>query len=267
MNYSDVDIDRLRLINGECLIEVETWTENEVKFNGGTLVIVNKVKGMIDKPGRQDVDSLVKSMKKRRYKDDKAMKEYMRMAGEQHRQYDEDKQDIEAMQAVRRGKLIRLPEKLGDKNNWDFECEFDGIEGDEVWFDATYTRQKIQDNENGFEKDGRRYLLIPRNAIFAAKRNDEIISLNGYVLGEVLSNERKSGSLFLSQTPINRVRIEVAPLRDPKFHNEETWINTKLKKDDVVCIRDQFVVPLDSTLAQSTNLVRFQSRVILAIEE
>lgn len=267
MNYSDVDIDRLRLINGECLIEVQTWTENEVKFNGGTLVIVNKIKGMIDKPGREDVNSLVRSMKKGRYKDNKAMKEYMRMAGEQHRQYDEDKQDIEAMQAVRRGVLVRLPEKLGDKNKWDFECEFDGVEGDEVWFDATYTRQKLQEDENGFEKDGKRYLLIPRNAIFAAKRGDEIISLNGYILGEVLPNERKYGGIFMPDTSINRVRVEVAPTREPKFPASGVWTNTKLNKGDIVCVRDQFVVPLDSTLAQSTKLVRFQSRVILAIEE
>ena len=267
MDYSDVDIDKLRLINGECLIEVQTWTENEVKFNNGTLVIVNKLKGMIDKPGKEDINSLVKSMKKGRYKDDKAMKEYMRMAGEQHRQYDEDKQDIEAQQAVRRGKLVKLPEKYGDKNRWDFECEFDGREGEEVWFDATYTRQKIQDDENGFEKDGKRYLLIPRNAIFAARRNDEIISLNGFILGEVLSNERKQGGIFMPESTINRVRVEVAPMHEPKFFNNEVWINTKLKKGDVVCVRDQFVIPLDSTLAQSTSLVRFQSRVILAIEE
>jgi hypothetical protein len=267
MNFEDIDIETLRLIDGDCLVEIHSWTEDEISFNGGTLKLVNSLKGMTDSGSIGDMNSLVNSMKKSNYKDKKAMSEYVRMAGEQKREVDPNKEDIRATQAVRRGVLVKKPEKGSTTKNWDFSCEFDGEPGDEVWFDSTYTRNFITEGDGGFEKDGKRYVLVPSECIYAAKRNGEIKSMNGYIIGKVLPNDRKAGSIFLLDSETERVQVEVPPAKMPKYVADDVWTNTEVKKGDVVCIKKHFSVKLDSTMAESIDYVRFQPRVILAIEE
>ena len=74
MSYQEVDIEKLRIINGECLIEIHSLVENEIDFNGTKLEIVTKVKGSHDFAHENDVMDLVKRMKKFHYKDQEAMK-------------------------------------------------------------------------------------------------------------------------------------------------------------------------------------------------
>ena len=267
MNLEDVEINDLKLLNGQCLIEIHSWTEDEIPFNGTTLKLVNKIKGSIEEPSYAEFQQLLNSMKKSRYKDMRAMSEYMRMQGEQNKQADQEKEDIEAKQAVRRGVIIKTPLTKEEYGRWDFDCEFDGRVGDEVYFDAMYTKNKIDESEGGFEKDGKRYVIVPSKAIFAAKRNEELISMNGYILGTELSNERVSGGIFLPDAKTSKVRVDVAPTRYPKYLHERAWSNTEVKKGDVVYIKDDYAVKLDNTIAQTTNMIRFQPRVILAIEE
>lgn len=267
MNFEDIDIESLRLIDGDCLIEIHSWTEDEISFNGGTLKIVNSVKGVMEAPSMNDMSSLIKSMKKSGYKDQRAMSEYVRMAGEQKKEVDPDKEDVRAKQSVRRGVIVKSPEKGSTTKNWDFSCEFDGLPGDEVWFDSTYTRNFLTEGQGGFEKDGKKYVLVPAECIYAAKRNGEIKSMNGYIIGKVLPNDRKFGSIFMLDSDVERVQVEIPPAKMPKYANSEVWTNTEVKKGDVVCIKKHFSIKLDSTIAESIEYVRFQPRVILAIEE
>jgi len=267
MNFNDINIETLRLVNGECLVEIHAMVEDEIDFNGGKLKLVNKVKDGVEEVDAKEIFSLINAMKKSRYKDDFAKKEYLKMSAEQQKQADENKIDHEAKQAVRRGKIVKLPEKELGYAGWDFNCEFDAVVGDEVWFDSSYTREKLEEKEDCFEENGKLYLLIPSRAIFAAKRGDDIVSMNGYIIGKRLSNDLKYGSLFLPESSIARVQVEVAPTRNPKYVQEDVWTNTEVKKGDILCLRNYFAIPLDSTLANTTDLVRFQSRVILAIEE
>jgi hypothetical protein len=265
MNYQNVDIDRLRIINGECLVEIHSLVENEVEFNGTKLHIVNKIKGSNDFAQESDVMDVIKRMKKFHYKDKEAAKEYTQMVASLNKEYDKDKEDHEGKQAVRHGKLVKVSEKNIDYGGWDYSCEFDAEIGDEVWFDATFTRDQIDMSEKVFENNGKMYMLIPQKSIHAAKRNGEMISVNGYILGRVLPNDRKLGALYLIQSDTARVEVVVPNKRVPKYI-ADIWNNTKVKAGDIVCMRNVFAIKLDSTLAETSDLVRFQPRVIVAVE-
>lgn len=264
MNLNGLDIKSLRLISGDCIIELHSLTEDEIDFNGGKLKIVNKIKDYISEVDENYMFDLVDGMKKSRYKDKSLMKEYNRIVGESKREVDENKEDIQGKQAVRRGRIVKVSEIDLQEQGWDYECEFDGVEGDEVWFDATFTREMITEGEGGFVKDGKTYLTISKKSIYAAKRGDEIVGLNGYVIGKLLGNERKNGSIHLVDNDLTRVEVIVPPARIPKYTQPNVWTNTEVKKGDVVCVRRIHAIKLDPTLAKTTDYVRFQPRVIMA---
>jgi hypothetical protein len=266
MNLNGIDLEKLRLVNGDCIIQLHALTEDEIDFNGGKLKIVNKVKNYISDVDDDEMVGIVRALKKSQYKDKQLMKEYEIMAKEAHREADPDKEDIQGKQAVRRGKIIRIAEKDLTYQGWDYDCEFDAVEGDEVWFDATFTREMITEGEGGCIIDGKVYLNISKKSIYAAKRGDEIVSLNGYIIGKLLGNERKIGSIHMVDNDVQRVEVIVPNARTPRYASPDVWTNTNVKKGDVVCVRNIFATKLDPTLAKTTEYVRFQPRVIMAYE-
>jgi hypothetical protein len=267
MNLNGLDISSLRLTNGECIIELHSLTEDEIDFNGGKLKIVNKIKNYISEVDPNHMFDLVNGMKKSRYKDKSLMQEYTRIVGESQREADENKEDIQGKQAVRRGKIVKIAEKDLTYQGWDYDCEFDAVEGDEVWFDATFTREMITEGEGGCIIDGKVYLSISKKSIYAAKRGDEIVSLNGYVIGKVLGNERKTGMIHMVDNDITRVEVVVPNARTPRYTQPDVWTNTEVKKGDIVCVRRVHAIKLDPTMAKTTDYVRFQPRVIMAHEK
>ena len=266
MNLSGIDLNKIRLINGECIIELHSLTEDEIDFNGGKLKIVNKIKNYISEVDDDEMVGIVKALKKSGYKDKQLLKEYEVMGNESKREHDPDKENIQDKQAVRRGKIVRIAVKDLSYQGWDYDCEFDAVEGDDVWFDATFTREMITEGEGGCIIDGKVYLTISKKSIYAAKRGDEIFSLNGYIIGKLLGNERKYGSVYIPDNDICRVEVVVPNARVPKYASPEVWTNTEVKKGDVVCVRNIFATKLDPTLAKTTEYVRFQPRVIMAYE-
>jgi hypothetical protein len=267
MNLSGLDIQSLRLTNGECIIELHSLTEDEINFNGGKLKIVNKIKNYISEVDDDEMVRIVKALKKSGYKDKSLLKEYETMAKEAHKEADPDKEDIQGKQAVRRGKIVKIAEKDLSYQGWDYDCEFDALEGDEVWFDATFTREMITEGEGGCIIDGKVYLSISKKSIYAAKRGDEIVSLNGYIIGKLLGNERKIGSIHMVDNDIARVEVVIPNARIPRYASPDIWTNTEVKTGDIVCVRNIFATKLDPTLAKTTEYVRFQPRVILAYEK
>jgi len=266
MNLSGIDLDKLRLVNGECIIELRSLTEDEINFNGGTLKIVNKIKNYISEVDDNEMVDIVKALKKSGYKDQALLDEYSKMAGEAHREADMEKENIQDKQAVRRGKIVKVSEIDLNNTGWDYECEFDAVEGDEVWFDATFTRELITEGEGGCIIDGKIYLMISKRSIYAAKRGDEIVSLNGYVIGKILGNERMFGSVYIPDNDIQRIEVVVPNARLPKYLMPDVWYNTDVNVGDVVCVRNIYATKLDPTLANTTEYVRFQPRVIMAYE-
>lgn len=266
MNLKGIDLENLRLINGECVIQLHSLTEDEIDFNGGKLKIVNKIKNYISDVDDDEMVGIVKALKKSNYKDKQLMKEYETMARESHKEVDPDKEDIQGKQAVRRGKIIKIAEKNLSYQGWDYDCEFDAVEGDEVWFDATFTREMIVEGEGGCVIDDKIYLTISKKSIYAAKRGDEIISLNGYIIGKLLGNERKIGAIHMVDNDVQRVEVVVPNARNPIYASPDVWTNSEVKKGDVVCVKNVFATKLDPTLAKTTEYVRFQPRVIMAYE-
>jgi len=267
MNFNDIDINTIRLINGECLIEIHSLTEDEIDFNGGKLKLVHSLKAETGDFNPTELRSLIDSMKKSNYKDKEAKRKYMELYGKQIQEADDKKEDHRMKQAVRRGVIVRLPEKDPNNGGWDFSCEFDGEVGDEVWFDAMATRDKIENGEGGIVVGDKMYISVPTRTVLAAKRGDEIVGFNGYIIGKMLSNDIKIGSLYTPESNIARVEVISPPKRNPSYTNKVLWTNTEVKKGDIVCLKKKFAIKLDSTMAESTDLVRFQSRVILAFEE
>ncbi len=266
MNLNGIDLEKLRLVNGECIIQLHALTEDEIDFNGGKLKIVNKIKNYISDVDDDEMVGIVKALKKSKYKDKQLMKEYEIMAKEEHREADLEKENMQDKQAVRRGKIVKIAEVNLNNTGWEYDCEFDAVEGDEVWFDATFTRELITEGEGGCIVDGKIYLMISKRSIYAAKRGDEIISLNGYIIGKTLGNARKFGSLYVPDNDIQRIEVVVPPARNPKYVMPDVWTNTEVKKRDIVCVRNVYATKLDPTLAKTTDYVRFQSRVIMAYE-
>ena len=228
MNLNGLDLDKLRLVNGECIIELHSLTEDEIDFNGGKLKIVNKIKNYISEVDDDEMVGIVKALKKSGYKDKKLLKEYEIMAGEAHKEANPDKEDIQGKQAVRRGTVVKIAEKDLSYQGWDYDCEFDALEGDEVWFDATFTREMITEGEGGCIIDGKVYLSISKKSIYAAKRGDEIVSLNGYIIGKFLSNERKIGSIHMVDNDIARVEVVIPNARTPRYASPDIWTNTEV---------------------------------------
>lgn len=266
MNLAGIDLDQIKLINGECIIQLHSLTEDEIDFNGGKLKVVNKVKNYIAEVDPDHMYGLVEGMKKSRYKDKKLIDEYYKILAESQREADTEKENIQDKQAVRRGKIVKIAVKDLAYQGWDYDCEFDAVEGDDVWFDATFTREMITEGEGGCVIDGKVYLTISKKSIYAAKRGDEIFSLNGYIIGKLLGNERKFGSIHIPDNDICRVEVVVPNARTPKYASPEVWTNTEVKKGDVVCVRNIYATKLDPTLAKTTEYVRFQPRVIMAYE-
>ena len=266
MNLAGIDLEKIKLINGECIIELHSLTEDEINFNGGKLKIVNKIKNYISEVDDDEMIGIVKALKKSKYKDKQLLKEYEIMAGEANKEADPDKEDIQGKQAVRRGRIVKIAVKDLAYQGWDYDCEFDAVEGDDVWFDATFTREMITEGEGGCIIDGKVYLTISKKSIYAAKRGDEIFSLNGYIIGKLLGNERKFGSIYIPDNDICRVEVVVPNARVPKYASPDIWTNTDVKKGDVVCVRNIYATKLDPTLAKTTEYVRFQPRVIMAYE-
>jgi hypothetical protein len=267
MNFNGIDVNTIRLINGECLVQIHSMTEDEIDFNGGKLKLVHSLKSETGDFNPNEIRSLVDSMKKSHYKDKEAKKKYMELYGKQIQEADDKKEDHRMKQAVRRGVIVRLPEKDPNNGGWDFNCEFDGVVGDEVWFDSMSTREKIESGEGGIVIGDKTYISVPTRTVLAAKRGDEIIGLNGYIIGRRLSNDIKFGSIYLPDSNIARVEVVSPPQRNPSYTNKILWTNTSVKKGDIVCLNKNHAIKLDSTMAESTDLVRFQSRVILAFEE
>jgi len=172
MSYSHFDLESLRLLSGECMIEIEGLLENEVDFNGGKLIIVSKIKDSVEEVDPRELMSTIKSMQKGRYKDDGAMKEYGRMLAESKREAAEVSEDVEGKQGVRRGKIVKVSERNLTDGGWGFSCKCDCDDGADVWCDATYTRDQMGSADKLVATGGKKYILCHKHSIHEQKRNE-----------------------------------------------------------------------------------------------
>jgi len=262
----DGKIEDLKLIKGDVLVEIETLVNDEVKFNGGTLKIVTDIKDDTTFADEKYMDELAAKIAKDP-KDERARREFTKAMGKASVEK-EEAQDHNSKQAKRMGRLAKKPIVNDFHSGWDFKCELDCEIGDEVFWDSYYTKEQIEGVEDDkiMEIEGKRYLMVPRNALFCARRNGQYIGLNGHLIGKVLE-EKQDGAIYIP-TKKETIRVEVIapPEHYPEYLNPEVWDNTVVKKGDVVYVKNFAAIPLDSTIASDTDYVRVAVKMIIAVE-
>lgn len=274
MKIEGFKIENFEPLANEVIVKINSFVENEVKVGDTTLIIATDTKGYVEDVREEEMGAIIESMKKSKFKDKKAHQELVRMMAEKTVEK-EDLEDTVASHITRHGTVTKLPVRQGNFGNWDFYCELDLSEGDEIWFDPHYTRQQRDANIQGkneiddktLEDEHNKFILVPSQAIYAKKVEDKIVSINGYFLGKKLPNDRFAGKIVLPDSGIAKVEITHCPKSLPIYQREDVWKNTELKVGDIVYVMNYFATPLDSTLGATTDLVRFQSRIVLAIEQ
>jgi len=270
----------------KCVVEIASLKANEITTEGGiTLVVPDSVEFEIEKDA-YDKQLLAKMAKKlvsyqREDETKKALrKEYITLKESVNKRKDENKDTNEAYlarQATRKGILVKKPLKNVLEEGNMFSCELDAEIGDEVYWDGFWTTQQIKHSlgdktlENStIEVDDKLYLIIPSVALFAARRGEDWIPLNGYVIASPIEEETeqvtKTG-IIVKKEPSNvaRARVVSVPKSKPIFRDEAFKV-TEVKVGDIVITRSFYQLELDKTYASETKLVRILTGVIMATE-
>jgi hypothetical protein len=253
------------------MVSFDRYVNDEVNFNGGTLKIVTDHKeytSHIDEAYARELRRKIASMTRETEEKRALQRELLAAIGKAKREKADDPSDHASLQTVRHGVFVKKPEKTMLTDGWDFWSEIDAEEGDEVWWDWYYTKEQKdagRENIRVVEVGECKYLILPSQALFCAKRGEQLIPLNGNYIGRKLDNELKVGAIHLPDTGYSRVEIVAVPKSKPKYVSP-LWSETDLEVGNVVYMKNQFCVPLDSSLNSGNDLVRFQSRIITAVE-
>lgn len=263
----DVLSPDFKVLEDEVLVRIYSFQEEKIKTASGLelhLASVVPVKESGADFGQ--AAELLEAIKKSGYKDAGAYREFISAIGHSKKEVEDNGQRDK--QSVRHGVIVKLPLKYGNKNNYDRIAEPDFRVGEQVWFDAFQAREQRDGGDKVFKDETGIYILIPYQSIFAAKRGEDIVPLNGYFTGRNLSTDRKIGFLWMPNETKNLARVEVTGVpKSQPIQVLDIWKNTELKVGDIVWMEKHYAVPLDSTLASETDLVRFYSRVVIAIEK
>lgn len=267
MTLDVVEIEKV-LLQTDVMVEIHSFTEDVVPFNGSTLQIVSQP-DIYKAPDKAYMGSLVQSMRKSGFKDKVAMKEFTTLLA-QTRSAKPEQKDFKALQATRRGVVARLPKRSNEFGSYDFRCPLDLKEGDECWFDSYETRMQMNrgktDTDKLIESGDRKFLILPSQSIHCRKRDNILTPVNGNIIGRKLPNDSFYGSVIMPGVGVAKIEVTAVPNYYPEYAFFNDWHNTEVKAGDIVFIMDYFAIALDPTMADSAEgLVRFQPRVILAV--
>ena len=140
------------------------------------------------------------------------------------------------------GTVVKAPDKLyyskDDAYSMSWKTRMAVKEGDEVWFNFIAST-----HSTGFKIDGEMYLFIPYADCLVAKRGEEVIPLNGYVLLSEMNKEEVSKVLYLAET--DKVDLQRGTVRFVGEPNAEYRVDTfsddiDIQEGDVVQIKAGF---------------------------
>jgi co-chaperonin GroES (HSP10) len=270
----------------KCVVEIVSLKANEITTEGGiTLIVPDSVEFEMEKDA-YDKQLLAKIAKKivsypREDETKKALrKEYIALRESVNKRTEENKDTNEgylARQATRKGILVKKPLKNVLEEGNMFSCELDAEIGEEVYWDGFWTTQQIKHSlgdktldDSIIEVDDKLYLIIPSVALFAARRGEDWIPLNGYVIASPIKEETEEVSqagIITKKEPSNvaRARVVSVPKSKPVFRDEAFKV-TEVKVGDIVITRPFYQLELDKTYASETKLVRILTGVIMATE-
>jgi hypothetical protein len=139
------------------------------------------------------------------------------------------------------GTVVRCPDKLyfnvDDPYSMSWLTDMMLKEGDEVWFNFIAST-----HSNGFTIDGEMYLFIPYADCFVAKRGEDVVCLNGYILLSEIKKEDKS-FLYLAETEgVDQRRGKVRYVGEPnkQYRLDSLSDDIEIAEGDIVQIRSGF---------------------------
>ena len=138
------------------------------------------------------------------------------------------------------GTVIKVPDKLyyakDDPYSMSWKTTMKLREGDEVWFNFI-----ASSHSSGFDVDGEMYLFIPYADCFVAKRGDEVIPLNGYVLLEEMKKEAVSEVIVMAdETDMQRGKVRFVGEPNEEYRVDSFSDDIEIQEGDVVQIRAGF---------------------------
>jgi co-chaperonin GroES (HSP10) len=286
MKLTKEEFKKVRFIR-ECVVEIPSLQTNIVKVGDTEIEIVtdytlSEETKSIERKKWLELGAKLASMPRETEEKKALRKEYidiknrLRKKGEER----ETEQVSKNRNATRKGKLIKLPLSTNIVDGNIFSCELDCKEGDEVYFDAFWTQQEIAkkfDAKTGddyiIHVEDKIYLRVPAVSLFCSvDAEGNYKGLNGFLVAEPLDADNTmitEGGIIINSEPKKLPRARVVGVSSylPKFRNASVFMNTKVKKGDIVYTEPRYQTWLDKTSGGKNSLVRIPNFKILKIED
>jgi co-chaperonin GroES (HSP10) len=285
MRLSEEEFKAVKFLR-ECVIEIPSLQTNVVNIGGVDIEIVTDFE--LSEENRFELKKKWLELGRRlaamprETEDKKALRrEYIEIKTKLREAAPQDRETEQVSQnknATRRGKLIKLPLSTNIVHGNIFGCELDCKEGDDVYFDAFWTQQQIarkwddKGEEYVIHVGDKIYLKVPAVSLFCSvNSNGEYKGLNGYVIAEPIDQSEivlEGSGLIVPQEPkkLPMAKVIAVSKHLPKFRDQNTFMNTKVKVGDLVYTEPRYQTRLDKTGKGENKLVRIPNFKILKIE-
>jgi co-chaperonin GroES (HSP10) len=182
------------------------------------------------------------------------------------------------------GTIVKMCTELryeeGNANSMPWDVDLELKHGDTVWYNPLCNHEARPRSETnrfgkgqGFEENGQFYMFVHYQDIFIAKRGDEIICPNGYILGEPVDDTKKYSIILINQPENfkNRciIRHTGKPVKEYMFGKEVAVApdDTTIQDGDEVLLMPFGGISLDENRKEidgGKSFYRFRRRDILA---
>jgi co-chaperonin GroES (HSP10) len=169
-----------------------------------------------------------------------------------------------------RGLVIRAPQ---ESNSTEWETPVEIQDGDEIFFDYKAAMRAVMkhDPKLVFVIDlSEVYMMIPYEECYAKFVGEDIIPINGVILGVRMKARTDGQHLLLPKIyHDDPFRVKIEQIAAPVKYKSELDLNLdgQIKVGDVVITKPYRALPLEHPAYNSMTLVRLMSRDILAVEE
>lgn len=174
---------------------------------------------------------------------------------------------------------LRYEEGTNHTMLWDVDIELKT--GDKVWYNPLCnieahpkSKQNPHGEARGFEEDGEYYMFVHYQDIFVAKRGDDIICPNGFILAEPVKDSKESKIILINGQKSFKNRCVIrhigCPVKEYKFGKEFEGVapdDMSIKPGDEVLITPNGGILLDEARKEidgGKSFYRFRRQDIIA---
>lgn len=174
-----------------------------------------------------------------------------------------------------KGKVLAVPDKIYfdkiDEASMEYDVDMDVQVGDEVYFHYLSSGKAVKGRMT-YEVDGKRCIFIPYDKLFFAKRGDDVIMLNGWMLVEPIEDTIDT-TLVIPDTmrghskKIGKIKHCGSHVRKYKFYPDVCEHNITVADGDRVIFTKHSDIPVEYDLHNTlgTKVFRMQRKDIIAI--